>query len=122
MTEMWKIVPNYDKQYSVSTLGNVRNNRTRRLLKISVSEDKNGSKYKKVGLYRNGKRVTHMLARLVWLTYRVEFPQGKSVIKFLNKDALDCTLNNLYPLNLQEQLEVSCLKKKNLKKEENCIE
>lgn len=59
--EQWKPIEGYEETYEVSSLGNVRNIRTGRLLKLL----KHSKGYRRVHLHLNGCRTTYYVHRLV---------------------------------------------------------
>lgn len=79
MQEVWKDIKNYEGLYQVSNFGNVRNVKTNKILKCS--SDKLG--YLRVYLYKNKKRKTEMLHRLIASTF-IPNPQNKPIINHIN--------------------------------------
>lgn len=61
--ELWRFVPGFGGRYSVSSLGRVRNNETRRLVRIWAGPSRDGRDYLRVCLYfpGPGKRRRHFL-------------------------------------------------------------
>ncbi len=60
MEEIWKVIEGFEN-YSISSFGNIRNNKTLRVLKLSP----NTSGYLSCGLRANGKTYTKAVHRLV---------------------------------------------------------
>jgi hypothetical protein len=83
--EIWK---SYNDQYEVSTLGNVRNKKTGRILKPWIS----GSGYYKVqvGKDRLRKRINRMVAEVF-----IENPLNKPVCDHINHIRTDNRVENL---------------------------
>lgn len=70
MNEIWKDIPGYESKYQVSNLGNVRSLnylRTGGIKLLTQGTDKRG--YKRVGLYKDGKRKRYLVHRLVAMTF-----------------------------------------------------
>ena len=83
MTEIYRIIDEYDN-YSVSTLGNVKNNKTGRIMKGT----KNTNGYLIVGLRKNGIRETHHVHRLVALAF-IPNPENKMCVDHVFNDKTD---------------------------------
>lgn len=85
--EEWKLINGYD--YSVSSLGRIRNNRTGRILKGVP----NTFGYLQVFLYKNGKSKKFTIHQLV-ASYFLHDQIGKE-INHINEDKLDNRVENL---------------------------
>ena len=60
MTEIWKVICGYEECYEVSNKGRVRNIKSDKVLK-----NDNNRGYKRIGLYKNGKKKKFSIHRLV---------------------------------------------------------
>jgi hypothetical protein len=85
--EEWKLINGYD--YSVSSLGRIRNNRTGRILKGVP----NTFGYLQVFLYKNGRSKRFTVHQLV-ASYFLPDQMGKE-INHINEDKLDNRVENL---------------------------
>lgn len=65
--EIWKKIENYPN-YSVSNFGNIKNNKTDKLIYLN---DK-GGKYLSVSLYKNNKRKRFYVHRLVAIAFNLK--------------------------------------------------
>lgn len=83
MTEIWKQIDDYET-YLVSTLGNVKNNKTGRILKGSV----NSGGYLVVGLCKNGEGKTHKIHRLVASAF-IPNPEDKPCVDHIFNNITD---------------------------------
>ncbi len=89
MAELWTEVADFTN-YEVSSLGQVRNKKTGRVLKTSP----NGGGYLGVALYQDGRRTTCSIHRLVAQAF-LENPEGKSDVDHINRVRTDNRLENL---------------------------
>lgn len=89
--EMWDF-PNYE----ISNLGNVRNARTGRKLKIQ----QDGSEYRMVCLWYNRKAYTKRVGRYVWMSFNK--CDCNLTIDHINVDAGDDRLSNLRCVSMKE--------------------
>jgi hypothetical protein len=89
MEEIWKQIKNYEN-YSVSTLGQVRNDTTGKILKGHPCR----IGYIKISLYKNEIKKTLYLHRLVALTF-ISNPENKSQVDHIDNDKLNNYLTNL---------------------------
>jgi hypothetical protein len=92
--EQWKrvIIDNIEWNYEVSTLGNVRNVDTSRILK---SRD-NGNGYLIVKLYKNGKQKTFYVHRLVAFAFiENDEPTKKTDVNHIDENKYNNHVNNL---------------------------
>ena len=94
--EEFKTIEGFDN-YEVSNFGNVRNIKTKRILKISISS----SKYYIVGLCNNGKRTNKTLHRLIADAF-IENPENKPCVDHINNDKLNNNIENLRWATYQE--------------------
>ena len=88
--EEYKIIKGYEN-YSVSNFGNVKNNKTDRILKPKI--DKDG--YKRLQLYKDGKPKDFMVHRLVCNAF-LENTDNKPLV-----DHIDCNRQNNNVINLR---------------------
>ncbi len=105
--EMFKKIDGYDI-YSVSNLGNVRNDETNRILKGGKN---NGHGYLAVNLYKNGKQSTRLIHRLVVNAF-IENPENKPFVDHINGDILNNCVDNLRWATISEN-QMNSKKKKN---------
>lgn len=89
MKEIWKEILGYENLYEVSNLGKVRNMRTGRILK--PGPDKDG--YLLICLYKNGRRTTNKLHRLVAQAFLPN--SSKPQINHKDEDKTNNCVNNL---------------------------
>lgn len=87
--EIWFVVIDYPN-YSVSNLGNIKNNTTKKLLKPSLHK----SGYLTVQLFSNGKRKGFRLHRLVAQAFLGDFDDTK-YIDHIDRNKLNNVLENL---------------------------
>lgn len=97
--EEWMIIPDYPN-YSVSSKGRIRNNRTNRLLKIDYSQ-----KYPRISFADRKHFYVH---RLVYCTFNNDYNLEGFVIDHIDADPLNCNLENLQKITQSE----NCLKQK----------
>lgn len=89
--EEYKVIKDYTN-YSVSNLGNVKNNKTGRILKNSV----NFGKYLLVNIYNKGKRKSFYIHHLVLKTFKENSkPEIYNQIDHLDNNKLNNNLSNL---------------------------
>lgn len=94
--EEWKQIDDYDN-YSVSTLGNVRNDETMRILKGRY--DTHG--YLKVALYKNCKISQYFIHRLVALAF-IPNPENKPYVDHIFNNITDNRVQSLRWCTIQE--------------------
>ena len=99
MYEIYMNIGNYQgkdlSNYEVSNLGNVRNAKTKKVLKTRTRVDNTG--YTKVDVKlcdTNHKKHTITVARLVISTFKAN-PDNKPTVNHINEDSTDNRLNNL---------------------------
>jgi hypothetical protein len=95
----YKKIEGYDN-YSVSNHGNVRNDKTNRILK--PGKDKMG--YHKVSLCKNKKSKTHIIHRLVAIAY-IDNPDNKLCVDHIDEVKTNNHVNNLRFCTHQENLQ-----------------
>lgn len=89
MEEIWKPIENYEN-YSVSTFGQVRNDKTGKILK----EYKDTKGRLQINCWKNGICKHFQIHRLVALAF-IENPSNKSDIDHINNDPLNNHIENL---------------------------
>jgi len=94
--ETWRKIEDYDN-YSISDLGNVRNDTTSKILKTTT--DKDGYHY--MNLYRNGKRKTFINHKLVACAF-IDNNDNKRCVDHINNDRSDNRKENLRWATCQE--------------------
>jgi hypothetical protein len=86
--EIYKPIKDYEK-YSISNLGNIKNNTNNKLLKIQKS-----SGYSTIGLNQNSKRDSFLIHRLVAQAF-IPNPENKLTVNHINHDKHDNRVINL---------------------------
>lgn len=89
MEEIWKSILDYEEYYEVSNLGNIRNIKTNRILKQSVSFG-----YKRIKLTKNGKGKEFSVHRVVLQSF-TENSDNKPIVNHKDGDKFNNYLNNL---------------------------
>lgn len=89
-TTMWKDILGYEGLYKVSDSGDVYNIKSKRKLKLTVSD----AGYHKVNLRNNGSVKTHLVHRLVALSF-IPNPKEKPQVNHIDEDSLNNSLSNL---------------------------
>tara|TARA_R110000796_G_scaffold150874_1_gene267480 strand:- start:72 stop:563 length:492 start_codon:yes stop_codon:yes gene_type:complete len=111
MNEVFRKLSNYKPtedltRYSVSNLGNVRNDRTGRIMKGGVS-----SGYKDVHLSYGGKTKTRNVHQLVAIAFLNHIPCGmKLVVNHINFNRTDNRLDNLEIVTQRENSNLKHIK------------
>lgn len=91
--EIWKVIPKFNK-YEISNFGNVRNKKTKKLLKKYITKH---SRKHWVYLVKNKKRYLTPVANLELITFKNVYPdenKGKHVF-FKDGNVLNDNLDNL---------------------------
>lgn len=90
--EIWKELIGFDNSYFISNLGNVKSNsyNKEKLIKQSL----NTTGYYKVTLYKNHKRVTLMVHRLV-AEYFIDNPYNYPIVDHIDGNSLNNNVSNL---------------------------
>jgi hypothetical protein len=94
--EEWRIIKDFPN-YSVSNFGNVMNNKSNRLLKLSIK-----SGYYNIGLNNGKNRKALKVHRLVALAF-IPNPENKPEVNHINKNKLDNSIVNLAWATKKEQ-------------------
>ena len=94
--------------YHVSNLGNVKNNKTGKILKQVI----NGRGYYDVGLYVNGKKHSKVVHRLVANAF-LENLDNKKCVDHIDNDKQNNNINNLRYATIQENKRNSNIGKNN---------
>ena len=90
MIEEWKVIDGYNNNYSISNKGNVKNNKTDKILKQGINNDG----YHRLGLYVNRKQKPELIHRLVALAF-IPNPENKPHTDHINNIKTDNNVNNL---------------------------
>ena len=107
MVEEYKIIKDFEN-YEVSNLGNVRNNKTGRVLKLQI--DTHG--YYRVSLCKDGKPFNKKIHKLV-AEYFIPNPFNKLCIDHVDNNRLNNNVNNLRWVTSQENCMNSKLSSRN---------
>ena len=102
MEETFRIIKGFEN-YSVSNFGNVKNNKTGRILKPQID----GKNYYIVSLYTDGKQFNKKIHKRVG-EYFIANPYNKPCIDHINNDKLDNNVCNLRFCTQQE----NCMNRK----------
>lgn len=97
--EQWRVIPD-QLNYSVSSLGRVRNNRTNRLLKIDDNQ-----KYSRISF---ADKRHYYLHRLVYCVFHNDYDLENYVIDHIDNNPKNNQLNNLQKITQSE----NCLRQK----------
>lgn len=87
--EFWKMVKDYE-DYSVSSFGRVRNDKTDKIMKPS----KNTQGYYQVGLYKNGKEKKHRVNRLVAIAFLPNH-DNKPMVDHIDENKMNNNITSL---------------------------
>jgi len=104
--EIWKPIDGYD--YLVSNFGNVKNNKTKRILKPQP----NSNGYYVVNCFKTRKMISHRVHRLVALAF-IPNPEGKNCVDHKDNNIINNKLENLRFATIQENLYNAKLSKNN---------
>jgi hypothetical protein len=94
--EEWKILKECDN-YEISNLGNIRNIKTRRILK--QSDDKDG--YKIISLSKNNKKYNFRVHRLIALSF-IENKENKPLLDHIDRNRQNNKIDNLRWVDAKE--------------------
>ena len=98
----WKLIEGFDGIYSVSNYGEVRNNKTGRLMK----QKKNEKGYLRLGLRKNGKTKCMRVHRLVAQAF-IPNPDNKPDVNHIDFDKENNCVNNLEWVTCKENNDYS---------------
>lgn len=93
--EEWKDVPNYERLYQASNLGNIRSlnyNHTGKIQILKMSIDKDG--YPMITLHKNGKQKTYRVHRIVAQTF-LENPNNYPEVNHKDENKQNNKVENL---------------------------
>lgn len=96
INEEWKKITGFNN-YSVSSLGRIRNDRTDKIL--SISKDAKG--YCVVYLHNDGKRFVRFVHRLVAIEF-IDNPNNFDTVDHIKPDKNNNTVNNLMWLSMKD--------------------
>jgi hypothetical protein len=99
MEEIFKPINGYDEQYLVSNYGNIKSNKTKKLLKIQKY-----SGYSTISFNHNDKRYRFYVHRLVANAF-IPNPENKPTVNHINHDTHDNRVENLEWNTYKEQNE-----------------
>ena len=107
INEEWKLINGYEN-YSISSYGRVRNDKTGRILRASID----GHGYYKVGLCKDNKKRTMRFHKLVADAF-IDNPENKPCIDHINNDRLDNKVSNLRYVTHTENNQNKSMRKDN---------
>ena len=96
--EVWKLIKH--GYYEVSTLGNIRNNKTKRIIKQHLGT----TGYMNVNIYINKKRINFNVHRLVIETFLLN-PSNLPIVDHRNRIKTDNNISNLRWVTHSENME-----------------
>ena len=94
--EKWKIIKEYP-EYSASTFGNIKNNKSNKILKVQ-----NNGSYLVISLKKDFNSYTKRIHRLIAETF-LDNPENKSTVNHKNHNIKDNRLENLEWFTMSEQ-------------------
>ncbi len=95
MEEIWKDIEGYEGKYQASNLGNVRSLNYRKTSELKLLKQKtDGNGYKRVNLYKDGKRKNCRVHRLVAIAF-LPNPNNLPVVNHKDEDKTNNNVNNL---------------------------
>lgn len=103
----WKLIEGFDGIYSVSNYGDVKNNRTGRLMKQRKTE----KGYLHINLTKNGKRKAMRINRLVAQVF-IPNPENKPQVNHIDFNRENNCVNNLEWVTAQENTQYSVCNRK----------
>lgn len=115
--EMWKDIPGYEGIYQASTCGSIRtcDGKTtftehhgvrhwkQRFLKFKLTTNKKGRTDERVDLWKDGKKKTWLVSRLIAMTWCEGYQEGLTV-NHINGNPLDNRAENLEWVSLRENI------------------
>lgn len=96
-TIIWKTITGYDN-YSVSNMGDIKNNATQRILKTCV---RNG--YKSISLSNGNVKKTYNVHTIVANTF-IEKPSGRYVVNHKDENKLNNNVSNLEYMTYKDNM------------------
>ncbi len=100
MKEIWKDIPNYKGLYQASNLGRVKNKKTNKILKSSLSM-KNG--YNQLVLCKNDEHKVFKIHRLIAKTF-IPNPENKPQVNHIDGNKQNNNVENLEWCTIKENL------------------
>lgn len=97
--EIWKPIPGFESFYEASTLGNIRAFRTQKVLKTYTIN----SGYQCLKFTVNSKRTSHLVHRLIALTF-LDNPEEKATVNHQDGNKNNNSLTNLEWNTISENL------------------
>ena len=89
-TTVWKDITGYEGLYKISNGGDVFNTKSKRKLKLTITD----TGYHKVNLRKNGNVKTHLVHRLVALSF-ISNPKAKPQVNHIDENPLNNNVMNL---------------------------
>lgn len=94
MNEVWKDIEGYEGLYQVSNLGNVRSLNYGCTGEIKLLKQSTDCGYKRINLYKNGKRERYLVHRLVAMTF-IPNLDNLPMVNHKDEDKSNNNVNNL---------------------------
>lgn len=105
--EEWKSVVGFEGRYDVSSLGNIKNCKTKLILTPWI----NTRGYKSVTLIKDGKKKSYKVHKLIAETFLNHSPSGMlEVVDHINSDPLDNRVDNLQIISQRANMSKSIRK------------
>lgn len=102
MEEIWKDIKGYENEYLVSNLGRIKSIKNGKNLIMKLDTEKKG--YLSVKLYKNGKRKSYKVHRLVAIAF-IENPYNKPEVNHIDAIRSNNNVNNLEWVTSKENIE-----------------
>jgi len=107
MTEEYKAIVDFEN-YEVSNLGNVKNKKTGKILKLI----NDGKDYHRVGLYKDNKKYNKRIHQLIAQAF-IPNPDNEQLIDHIDNSTLNNSINNLRWVSTKENAQNAKLSTKN---------